>query len=265
MPSFDESIKQVIQTLPAPIRNYIAQEKYTVVARSLMAKYNLHIDQGSVIEREIVLLLMGVENPNDFIQALTSQARLDQKTVDGIVRDVNEQIFMPLRAEMRLAAAPAPAAPAKPTVPQPPRPLSPQQPRPQPAAPRAAEPPRYFHLQNKIPPAPRSVSNPKIAPLPPKAIMPRGGQTSPSPKLLEDHEEPHIEFKKTAPPPPNLPGVIHHAPLPRPIPPPPKPTPPPAPRPAVTPPMPKPTPAVPAVPPTAPAKPYTTDPYREPV
>lgn len=246
-PSFDESIKQVMQTLPPPIRNYIAQEKYTAVARSLMVKYGLHIDQGAVVEREIMLLLMGVENPDEFVLALSSEASLDQKTVDNIVRDVNEQVFMPLREEMRISSAPASA---KPSVPQPPRPQPQfQQPRPQTAPP--------------LPPR-RPVSNPNIAPLPPKNILPH--------RLLENHEEPHIyisnkvqDTKKPSYVPPNLPGVIYHPPLPR------SPS-----QPNATPtssqgiaplpprPTPRPIPVV-AVAPPAPAKPYSTDPYREPI
>lgn len=254
--TLEESFKQVMKTLPPPIRQYLQQGKHSNVANSLTTKYGLHIDQGGTLEREITLLLMGIESPDDFTQTLATEARLDQKIINGIVQDVNEQIFMPLREEMRKGAATSasPAPQPRPSIQHPPlqrppvaqiggvpRPPAPQQPRPQnvaPMAPRpanvvpppnAAEPAHYFHLDNKIPPAPRM--NPSIAPLPPKAILPN------SRKLLQDHEESHIEFKKTAPPPPNLPGAM---------------SPPPQ------------TVSKPKVPPP-PAKPYSTDPYREPV
>jgi hypothetical protein len=64
-----------------------------------MTKYNLRIDQSGVLEREIMLLLMGVENPNEFTQALVEEAKLDQQTVNNIVQDINDQIFIPLRKE----------------------------------------------------------------------------------------------------------------------------------------------------------------------
>jgi hypothetical protein len=64
----------------------------------------------------------------------------------------------------------------------------------------------------------------------------------PDEKLLEDHEEAHINFDKTSVP-PNLPGVLPSIQ--------PKPTPPVA--------------SIPSAPPPISSKPYSVDPYREPI
>jgi hypothetical protein len=174
--SFDESIAQVMRTLPPVIRAYIVQEKYTPVAISLASKYKLRIDQSGVLEREIMLLLMGVENPAEFAEALMGEAKLDGATVDSIMQDVNIQIFLPLRKEEELnskkSVTNAPQSPA---------------PAPFPA---------------------------HIAPLPPKIAMPQVSRPTiaaapvRSINLLEDHEEPHIEFTKT----PVMPAVAPVAP-----------------------------------------------------
>ncbi|MFI5260206.1 MAG: hypothetical protein ACHQU0_00175 [Candidatus Paceibacteria bacterium] len=194
-----------MQTLPPAIRDYLVQGKYTPVAISLANKYKLRIDQSGVLEREIALLLMGVENPDDFMKALTEEAKLDGPTVDGIVQDVNAQIFLPLRkAEEVSGTKPTSNAPQAPT------------PAPVPA---------------------------HIAPLPPKIAMPQVSRPTlvaapaRSINLLEDHEEPHIEFapapvvppapRVVVEPPTNLPGMmpplapstptIQYPPLPKPI------------------------------------------------
>lgn len=310
--TLDESIAQVMKVLPPVIRNYLAQGKYTAVAKDLMAKYGLRIDQAGVLEREIMLLLMGIENPDEFAQALTEEAKLDQKAISGIAQDINTLIFVPLREEEMKSGAmkAAPAAPSALPIP----------PRPPVAAPVFGAPPQKpRHLDNRIPPPPpRPV--PPVPPAPPRPQNPAlrdvlsAVTKSPpmgSSKLLEDHEEPHIEFH-TAPqaprptPPQNLPGMMPPrpaAPVPQrppvapsagapiqpraiapgarapfmappvagpsvppapprpvaPVPPmPPRPVPPPAP---AMPAQPRPTPPV----PTAPAKPYSADPYREPI
>ncbi len=210
-----------MKTLPPPIRDYLAQGRYSAVAKNLMFKYQLQVDQGGVLEREIMLLLMGIENPDEFTQALAEEAGLEQKTVDGIVQDVNDQIFIPLREEMKSGAS-KPSVEVKP----------PQVPTTPPAAPR--------HIINKIP-------IPIVAE-----------------KLLEDHEEPHIEFAQA----PMVPPVS------RPAPTPPTPrsiTPPAPPRPMMSPPANLPGAARPSgnfgivgIPPVLP-KPYPSDPYREPI
>lgn len=123
--TLEESIKEVMRTLPPLIRNYLSQGKYTEVAKSLITKYTLRIDQGGILEREMMLLLMGIENPTEFTQALAEDAKLDKKTIENIAQDINTQIFVPLREQMRsgganaappaLPAAVAPVAVATPT------------------------------------------------------------------------------------------------------------------------------------------------------
>src|SRR6185369_9329718 len=176
-----EDMKQVMATLPPLIRKYLSEGRYTPVAQNLMAKYRLRIDQGSVLERELMLLLMGIEDPSGFIQALTSEANLDQQTVNSVIKDINDQVFVPLRKEEE-AMTKAAAQPAGKPVPPP---------APKPAAP--------------LPP--------HVAPLPPKMAMPKSGSLGDivrriappasidASKLLEDHEEPHIDLKASAPAP----------------------------------------------------------------
>ena len=106
--NLEESIKEVMQTLPPPIRNYLSQGKYSIVAKNLMRKYGLHIDQGGVLEREIMLLLMGIENPDEFAASLKSDAVLSEDVVRNIMTDVNQEIFVPLQKEMRNAGSAVP-------------------------------------------------------------------------------------------------------------------------------------------------------------
>lgn len=196
--TFDESVKQVMKSLPPAIRNYIHDEKYTAVAQSLMTKYGLRVDQGGVLEREILLLLMGVENPAEFTEALAEEARLTQAVITGIVQDVNDRIFVPLRREeekgeavepqikkaehQKIVSLPAVPAPKKDLSGLPPAPmkgtLPPKEFLPRPVGAQSAVGPRSSSLGDVV----RSVL---AAPKPIEAS-----------KMLEDHEEAHIEMKK---------------------------------------------------------------------
>src|SRR3989338_9831762 len=258
-PTLENDIKELMKEVPAPIRAFFASGKVEVVAKNLMQKYQLHIDQGAVVEREIILLLLGLKDPTEFTQALAEEAKLDQQTISNITKDVNEQIFVPLREEMRRGGG-GPQAPAKPAAPASSEtsqgtarekvmplntviiPANPQMPSHQAqtfaSMLKYSPPQKYFNLQNKIPP--------------PATTKPMD-----SSKLLEDHEEPHIEFGKTVPPPArpmsgNPFGAFSV-------------NKPPANLPWALPPLPVPPKAEPPKPPAPPAttKPYSTDPYRE--
>lgn len=211
-PTLENDIKQLLTEVPPPIRAFFASGKVETIAKNLMRKNKLHIDQGAVVEREIILLLLGLKDPAEFVKILSEEAKLDAQTVNSIVQDINTQIFIPLREEeMKSGGITA----VEPVNPAPPR-----------------------HIINKI-------QNPVV------------GE-----KLLEDHEEPHIEFAKAP----------MTSPVSRPTPPPFSPRPimmPPAPPRPVTPPsnLPGAMPSAPPQPPrpVAPVKPYSSDPYREPI
>jgi len=245
-----------MRTLPPPIQRYLGEGKYSIVANHLMTKYSLHIDQGGILEREIMLLLMGIENPDEFTKTLAEEAKLDQQTINNIVKDVNDQIFVPLRDEMRNGPQavpqmqkPATMSASRPSevrqqtnVGGPPRevilqprttiiPANPQLPT-RPAqtlasVPRYVPPKKYFNLQNKIPPPVGSQTS----------TMREGSLTSTSPKLLEDHEEPHIDISakvqvaSSSINPPPVPALLKPSNLPL----------------------------------TPSAEPYSADPYREPI
>jgi hypothetical protein len=301
--TFEESVKQVMQTLPPVIRDYLAQGKYTPVAQNMMTKYGLRIDQGGVLEREIMLLLMGIETPDEFTKALVEEARLGQEAVGGIVQDINAQIFVPLREEEMKQSKTAAVSTPPPT----PKPASvPLSTGPQTYAPPLQS-PRYQNqpAQQDLSAFIRPVQRPPVnavrpaspnAPFRPATPAPASQSMQPTSKpldaskLLEDHEEPHIEFHKaqqggaqtplgqvlrSVMPPANLPGAV----APHIIPAGGRPTPISAPRaetPA-TPIAPKPVPSAPpvpaAVPAPAPAAPQPptlprtggADPYREPI
>ena len=116
MPLDEASLKEVVSTLPAPVKKFFASGKTREVAKRILGTYQLHIDQAAIVQREIIMLLLGLSTPDSFAKTLSEEAQLDQKTVSSIVNDVNEQIFIPLHEEMRNATktpqSQTPVAPA---------------------------------------------------------------------------------------------------------------------------------------------------------
>lgn len=169
--SIEESVKQIMPTLPPPVRQYLAEGRPSKVAATLMGKYGLHVDQGGIIERELMLLLMGLESPEEFAQSLKEDAQLGNDVLGGMVNDINQELLTPLRDEMRKGAEI----------------LSKNQPKPQAPGPTIIQPTLRPATQPVQPPVritPPTVPAPKqeVAPLPPKIIMPRlAGSASPAP------------------------------------------------------------------------------------
>ena len=281
----NEDLQTIVSQLPVPVQEFFASGKSEIVARNLMQKNQLHIDQGAVVEREIIMLLLGLKNPDEFAASLKSDAALTDDVVRSIMADVNQKIFVPLREEMRKAGVGV-----EPSTPPTRRPEIPS------VKPEAgvAKPTSFFHLENKL--APPATGEKQV----PKLVVPSRPTEAPqsarpalrdalaaitgapkqleSRKLLEDHEEPSPSLKAAhtssetsqgtaqgtvkapppvAPSPTNLPGAVPPHPIPAGA----RYTPPVVP-PAPLPPPPK---AVQDVAPTPVTKAYTADPYREPI
>lgn len=253
-----EQFLKAYQNAPDIVQAVFDAELTTQIIVGLEDKFQLHIDVAGLLGREVGYMLLGLVNPQEFLNELIT-AGIPDKDAREIITEINQKIFMPLREEMRKGLGAEVKSPqAQSAAPSAaPRPMISAQQRPPQTFTRA---PKY------VPPRPAVAFDGER---PPPALR-EGSQTSPNSgkELLEDHEEPHIEFTKatapplarTAPPPPNLPGVINHPPLQRPI--------------SEV----QPSPIIPKVesqiqpkssPPkpvtSAPIKSYSSDPYREPI
>lgn len=237
---------------PEAIRAVFNSEETAGIVPHLQKRLGLHIDSAGILAKEIGYLLLGITDPNKFIVRLKNNNFSDQ-TIDAIVTEINQKIFIPLREKMKSGGTTVPEV-AKPAAPQttatrqPPAALastyapplqSPRYTRPVDES-VSDHPAQPLNIQRAAPP---SLSATKSAV---RAAMSAPSKPLPNEKLLEDHEEPHIEFDKTPPPvqrhvvsaplpPPNLPGAMP---------------------PVAPPPSPRPIPS---------AKPYASDPYREPI
>ena len=178
--TLESSIELLLTQVPGPVRIFVLNELDSTTS-ALMTKHQLHVDHGGVLERELLLMLLGQSTPDEFVKALTG-AGIEEGVVRNIVSDVNKDIFMRLREEERKEVS-APVKPAAAAVPnrtpvpiysplpatsippvppsrvEPPANLPGQLPEP---APRPVPPPP--HIEVPIPVAPKVVEQPMPQP-----------------------------------------------------------------------------------------------------
>lgn len=224
---------------PKAVQTFISSGALDKFIQETQAKYKLHIDVAGRLSNEILLVLLGVTDPNELPKNVLNEALISEADFASLFKDINDWVFLPIRQQIRketaiegrrgvMAASPAYTVPTKSAAAMPLRSATPV-----PGTAPVQAGPGHFHLENKLPNHPPQQAVPK-APAPPPAVP--APQPAEGRKLLEDHEEPSIDIKldKTAVP-PNLPGVPHQA-VPAPAP----------------------------IPPLPPAS-YSVDPYREPI
>lgn len=240
-----EEIGRWIDAAPQLVQDSISSSQTEQLLQGIGKQYSLHIDALGLLGKLITYSLVGYIGPDVFFKELVASG-ISESDARRMMEEVNQKIFLPIRKQeeelSKNVAAPSQQQP-KPVVPtEPVRPVAP--------------------------------SSPHIAQLPPKMTLPTKasplGETlrsimAPKPldtaKLLEDHEEPHIEFKPT-PAPTHAVPVAPKETVPALVVPPAPPVPPFVPQPSapkIEPPAPQ------KAPPLPPITSYGSDPYREPI
>jgi hypothetical protein len=252
----DDSLQKQIETrfreLPADVQRAIQSSNVDQKVQELGKKHTLHLDQIGELGNEIYLVMLGFSDPKNMADELAQRLKLPADKAEALAQDISAALFVPIRESMQKFAeertihaaileqsTPPPAAPA-PTKP----------------AEKAFVVPVASAASVQAPPTPKPTPMPPVTvtPAPLASVTP----PAPTPKAPEIHPADMLLSQKTV-------TVA------------PKPVMPPAPPPAV---LQKP-PAAPqnispatavTTPAAAPAKneppapkPYTADPYREPI
>jgi hypothetical protein len=200
----DQEIADALKKVPKLIQDELSSGEDTAVVLAQMGqKYKLHVDQIGTLAELNRNMLLGLVGPSEFLQDLVT-AGISDKDAREIMKEINEKIFVPLRKEeeskgIQAESVVKPATETKPMIASPaptpvqvaaarpiPTPIMPsQQPRVPTAAPAAAR------VAASLP-SPRLGSTLGDVV---RSILP-GAKPPESSTLLEDHEEPHIEFAK---------------------------------------------------------------------
>jgi hypothetical protein len=114
-----ELLTQAYRAAPTHIRKFIDSGKLEAFVRELQVSAGLHVDQADVVARELLMMILGIEDPNTFISTLQNELGLEPSKLDRIVADINNKIFIPLRRETEAALASVPPEKKKPVIPSP--------------------------------------------------------------------------------------------------------------------------------------------------
>lgn len=96
-----EEIEQKFDSLPEGVRKYIHSFEMDVAVQKIAQKNNLHIDQMGLLEAEIVDVVLGKTEPENFVPYMMETLEIDQEQANNIAQAVNVELFEKIRAYMR--------------------------------------------------------------------------------------------------------------------------------------------------------------------
>jgi hypothetical protein len=96
-----EQIKKQFDALPIDIQNAITSVGLTSALRDVSKRFNLNETQINVLENETLFVMLGLEHPSDYIGNLVRESKMNEATVRQIAKEVNEQVFRPIRHSLK--------------------------------------------------------------------------------------------------------------------------------------------------------------------
>jgi len=102
MPQIDqEQLIKRYKNLPPDLKDAMFSEEVTDKIMNISNKYGLYVDKMGDLGNEIGRVMLGLTHPKDFIKNLSERLGVDAEKAKSIAKDVNEQIFGPVRESLK--------------------------------------------------------------------------------------------------------------------------------------------------------------------
>jgi len=94
-------IQERFAELPATVQQAVTDASVEQKLRALSAKYKLHLDQWVLLENEILLTLLGLEDPEDMAKNVAKEVGIKEELAQQLVNDIALEVFKPIREHMQ--------------------------------------------------------------------------------------------------------------------------------------------------------------------
>lgn len=94
-------IQKRIEELPQDVQAAIASADFDQKIQKIGQKHSLHIDQVEKLGDEIMLVMLGFMNPDDFTSNITTQVHVTPAQAAAIAADVNNEILLAIRESLK--------------------------------------------------------------------------------------------------------------------------------------------------------------------
>lgn len=109
----DELTKKIqlrLAELPLDIKQAVESSDLDKKIQGIGVKFQLHLDQLGGLEDETLLVMLGFENSENFIDKLIKSMSLPRTQAEAIAAEINREIFTPIRESLKKISAPSQAS-----------------------------------------------------------------------------------------------------------------------------------------------------------
>jgi hypothetical protein len=96
-----EIIKNRYKELPADIQQAITNTDLAGKFEKIAQKHSLHIDQNGALQTETILVMLGLEPTEDYVNNVQSNLEVSREEANAIAQDINTEILDSIRSSLR--------------------------------------------------------------------------------------------------------------------------------------------------------------------
>lgn len=98
-----EQNRAILKELPKELQEAITSPDRAKVFTRIWKKHNLHADVVERLSEEVADVLLGKKKPSGFVQRIQKKLDLPFDKANEITKDINEEIFEPIRDQLQEA------------------------------------------------------------------------------------------------------------------------------------------------------------------
>src|SRR3989344_1407475 len=100
-PEVEEIIKRQIRKLPIEIRKIVADPKLGEKITSIGVKNGLNAEQLEILQREVVLVVLGLVHPDELADGLINHSKINGLRIDNIITDIDREILSGIKEKLK--------------------------------------------------------------------------------------------------------------------------------------------------------------------
>lgn len=94
-------LEEKFSKLPDEIQDVVLSSDTSEKIEVIGKKYNLLIDKIGLLDDETKYLMLGITQPDKYVESLQKNLSLDQKTAESIAKDINDQVLLAIRESLQ--------------------------------------------------------------------------------------------------------------------------------------------------------------------
>ena len=93
MDDTNKKLEEQFKLLPAELKKFIVSDELTTDLKNISSRHQLTDEQGSVLETQTLIILLGLDYTNKYRDNLTAKLGAPADIINSIVNEIKERVF----------------------------------------------------------------------------------------------------------------------------------------------------------------------------